>query len=316
MKVTTPIKVDGTSYKLRIIYRECDWGEDYLEFYADGKLFHTSKYFFYTGFNDNKQGPDASGVNSIAMNFPSGAEGAMTLDNVAMTQCLLPEFEILGVDETIVDFDGSFASVNKPTPTNSANYQSETYDAKSGNGYILLAKTATGSGLSIDVPVTYTAENADYAVLSFDYYLEDTVTHLANQIYASHTTSGGYGNATTPILASLGSFSAHKGKWIHVELTYEVLATDPDTGSVTNVLTQATVTNGPSLTIYADATTGVYYRKDSKFKLFNSVNNSSNTMEVPKAAELTGFRISLNSDAKGDVRFDNLSLKLINKPSN
>ena len=36
-------------------------------------------------------------------------------------------------------------------------------------------------------------------------------------------------------------------------------------------------------------------------------------MEVPKADELTGMRISLNGDARGNVRFDNLSLKLIKK---
>lgn len=316
----TPIKTDGTPCKLRIIYRDASWGEDYLEFYVNGELIHTTSNHCGKAYTDVQYHPKATAVGSMGMNLGANRTGIYTLDNVAMTQYITPEFEKLGVDETIVDFDGSSASVSKPTPANSANYQSETYDAKTGNGYMLLTKTATGSGLGIDVPVTYTAENANYAVLSFDYYMEDTVTRFDNQIYASHKDySGGFKNEATPILVSLStSFTdADKGKWIHVELTYEVLDTD-DTGSVTQVLTSVKTTNGPKATLSngTDADTGVYKAAKSYFNLFGNPGAHATGIEVPTAAEITGMRINLNNAALGGVRFDNLSLKLINKPSN
>ena len=308
VKVTTPIKVDGTSYKLRIIYRECDWGEDYLEFYADGKLFHTSKYFFYTGFNDNKQGPEASGVNSIAMNFPSGTVGTMTLDNVAMTQCVSPKFERLGMDESVIDFDASLGNVNRYTPETENKYYSDVIDPKTGNGYVLLTKKESG-GLSIDVPVTYTEEGADLAVLSFDYYMEDSVTRMDNQIFASHKHYNSYSNDHSPVMVSMStSHSGYKGKWIHVEIYYRVVATD-ENGSVTKVSITPVTTNGPHAynSNRTDAEVGIYKSANTKFKIFGAENG----IEIPKANELTGMRISLNSDARGDVRFDNLSFKLI-----
>jgi hypothetical protein len=66
------------------------------------------------------------------------------------------------------------------------------------------------------------------------------------------------------------------------------------------------------MTVPYDAKTGVYKNGGTKFKIFSE----SNTMEVPTAAELTSMRISLNGDARGDVRFDNVSFKLINKAGN
>jgi hypothetical protein len=320
VEVKTPIKVDGTTYKLRVIYRETEWGENFLDFYADGKLFHTTNRLYASTYNTNQKGPDAADVGCFTINFGKGAAGTMTLDNVAMTQVtdvLESEFKTVGRDDSIIDFDLSATDITKSTAETENKFYSYGYDEKTGSSYLLLNKHETGSGLSIDIPVTYEEENANYAVLSFDYYIENSVTRMDNQIYAAHKTSSGFANATTPILATLdnGNINAHKGKWIHVELTYEAIGFADD-GTVNKVECKITVTNGPAANLNSDPVTGVYYRSDSKFKLFNSVNNSSNTMEVPTAAELTRIRISLNNNAYGDVRFDNISFKLINKTSN
>ena len=309
--VVSPIKTDGTVSKLRVIFREMPWGEDYLEFYADGKLFHTTSNFCYKTYNDNQTPPKATAVATVGMNFAYAPIGIFTLDNVSMTQCILPEFEKLGADNTVVDFEASSAKVSRITAETENKYYTDAIDPKTGNGYILLTKNEA-AGQSIDVPLTYQEEGANLAVLSFDYYMESTVTKFDNQIYANHKNTSGFGNATTPILVSMATsgLNSHKGKWIHVELTYKVLAVD-ENGSVTKVSTVATVTNGPSAWVYEDAETGVYKNGSSQFKLFNS----AKTMEVPKADEITGFRITLNDAARGDVRFDNLSFKLINKAS-
>lgn len=309
--VKTPIKVDGTSCKLRIVYRETEWGEDYLEFYADGELFHTTNRLYATGYNDNKQGPDATSINCVTMNFPSGATGTMTLDNVAMTQCILPKFERLGLDEAVIDFDGNTKDVTRGNVPTADNYYSDVFDEKTGNGYLLLTKKDDTHGITFDVPVTYTESGADYAVLSFDYYMEDSVTNMSSQIYAAHKYSNGFANGETPLLPQFGAPDGHKGKWIHVEITYEAIEFAND-GTVSKIEHKATVTDGPQMTVLYDANTGVYKNGATKFKIFNE----ANTMEVPTAADLTGFRISLNQKACGDVRFDNVSFKLINKAGN
>ena len=309
--LTTPIKCDGTVQKLRIVFREAEWGEDYLEFYVDGQLFYTTNRFYAETFNNTQTPAKVSQVGCVCVNFAKAAAGVMTLDNAAMTQCELPKFEQIGADDTIVDFDASNKDVDRYTKVTENKYYSDVIDPKTGNGYILLTKKE-GGGLTIDVPVTYVEEGADLAVLSFDYYLEDSVTRIDNQIYASHKHASGYGNSTTPILVQLntGSLDNQKGKWMHVELTYKVLETDGN-GSVTKVLTSVTVTNGLAATIYKDSATGVYKNSSTQFKLFNS----EKTMEVPTADELTGIRISLNDSARGDVRFDNLSFKRIKQVS-
>jgi hypothetical protein len=107
--------------------------------------------------------------------------------------------------------------------------------------------------------------------------------------------------------------SGYKGKWIHVDIYYGVVATD-ENGSVTKVSITPVTTNGPKAynSSRTDAEVGIYKSASTKFKIFGAENG----IEIPKADELTGMRISLNGDARGDVRFDNVSFKLINKAGN
>jgi hypothetical protein len=203
------------------------------------------------------------------------------------------------------------------------NYFTTDYDRKTGSGFLRVTKyaTGTGNGMSFDIPVTYAEENANYAVFSFDYYMEDSVTRLDNQIMLGHTNYSSIANGSTPILPSLATSASdnapHKGKWIHVEITYEVLGYADD-GTVNQIKCTAISINGPEVRIPLSMENeyGVYKNGSSYFKIFgNPGKHSSGGIDVPTVEQLNAFRISLNQDAYGDVRFDNLSFKLLNKVS-
>jgi hypothetical protein len=168
VELKTPIKLDGTTYKLCVIYRETEWGEDCLEFYADGVLFHTTNRLYASSYNTNQKAPDATGVGCFTINFGKMATGTMTLDNVAMTQVAgLPVFDKLGADDDcgVIDFDKSSADVAKSTKETEGKHYSYGYDEKTGSAYLLLSKHETGSGMVFDVPITY----ADVSALERDF---------------------------------------------------------------------------------------------------------------------------------------------------
>ena len=149
--------------------------------------------------------------------------------------------------------------------------------------------------------------------------MENTVTKFDNQIYVAHNNyvSNGapvFSNNASPVMSSMntGDVSKNKGKWIHVEVYYEVLERD-ENGLVTKVLQSSSATNGPAPGFTApDEATGAYNSgaTASYFKIFNT---EKGTADLPEVGDLVKYRIQLNNAAYGDVRFDNVSFKLINR---
>ena len=324
LNIKTPIKTDGTPSKLRVVFHEAPWGEEYLELYADGVLFHSTANYNYQKYHASKTPVKATAVKGIGMNFASGVTGIMSIDNVAMTQCVLPEFERIGADDTVVDFDASRAGVTPTITSTEGRATSYVMDAKTGNSYILLTKLKTGNstgGVGFDIPVTYTAANADLAVLSFDYYMESNVTRMDNQIYVAHNkylekSVPAFNNNTSPVMVALKSSpnSSDKGKWIHIEIYYEVLERD-ENGLVTKVLQSSSTDKGYGISISTrNEDTGIFAASKSYFKLLGNPGGvSGGGIDIPEVGDLAKYRIQLNNSAYGDVRFDNISFKLINK---
>ena len=301
--VTSPIKTDGTVYKLTIRFITSDDGSSRLEFYCDGQLFYTGRQFV------NNIKPTVNDIGGVRFRMSNAPKGTLTLDNVAMSQACSKyvdtEFKLLVADEGVNDFNG--VNDTKTEITTNANFKElntwETrYDPVTGDGYLYVNKQATDTsggangGVSFKTSVTEKQENANLAVFEFDMQMFNASTVNANQFTMGH--QGLTGNANSPFIPNYSTFATNDGKYHHVSMTYRVLTVDEA---------------GVPIDYYYELQIDGKVVVKGELPLYKATGLKLNggKYELPKISQVENFTFALNNSFKGEVYLDNFSLRLI-----
>ncbi len=305
--LTTPIKTDGTTYQLKIRYISGPAGEARIEFYCNDALFHTTQTFRYQKYMTTP--PKATAISHINFTMSNAPKGTMTFDNVAMTQVYDEhvglEVDVLGADDAVIDFDGK-ASGYTPSVTAPNTYEVVT-DPVTGDSYIEFSKEAKKSGASIRANVTEVQENANVAVIEYDFYIASgaTVDVQVTIGYNGNDNSGNPRNNTTPFLMT--PKVPNRNEWVNVRIEYRVL--EMTDGKVTKVRTDLYI-NGeliesPTYRNAPDATTGIYKAGSTALEIFGG------KYPVPKVTDFKTVTLAHNESCGGTFRYDNISYRLI-----
>ncbi|MBQ2877244.1 MAG: hypothetical protein IJE25_09560 [Clostridia bacterium] len=304
----TPIKTDGTTYELKIRYISGAAGDARFEFYCDGALFHTSQTFYYQKYMTTP--PTVEEISHFNINMSNNPKGTMTYDNVAVTQVYDPlvteKYEVLGGDDAVVDFDTKIDGYT-PGVTSPNTYKIVT-DPVTGDSYIEYDKTGTKSGGWIRTNLTEVQDNANVAVIEYDYYICSDATKVDTQVtvgYTGNNDSSTYpNNYTTPFFIQPNL--SNREEWVRIRIEYRALEiTD---GKVTKVQTDLYINDVYQKSGYRsgpDATTGVFKHASTKLEIFGG------TYPVPTADKLTTVTFALNQACDGTFRYDNISFRLI-----
>ena len=302
--VNSPIKCDGTVYKLTVRVIFDDDGSARVEFYCDGELFFTGRQFY------NNIAPTIDHIGGIRFRMSNNPKGDMAFDNVAMTQARLEhvntEFKKLEVDFVGNDFNSDYSDSLTITTNNNfkdLNKWEVRYDEVTGDGYLFVDKAGKDTsgktylgGVVLEQKVSEKQEGANLAVFEFDILLTDVSAYDA-QITMGH--QGISGNAYSPMLFVPKLNNAYN-VWHRVTLTYEVTEVDANGVPVSS-----------KSVLYID---GV--RDKMQFGCYQGATQlkpCGGKYNLPTVDQVNSFTFALNNSFLGDAFIDNMSVKLIKK---
>jgi len=299
----TPIKTDGTVYKLKVRLIEKADGTSFLEFYANGELFHTTTQFSVA------TAPKAADFGLIRFRMSNDPKGTLTLDNTAMTQYYDEAYatDFVLHDDGFVgdDFDG--LDNDNLTVTTNANFTSlNTWEVRrdplTGNGYLYVNKQGVDSsssangGVAFKYLVTDKEENANLAIFEFDIKLSGAANIIQNQFTMAH--QGISGNPSSPFIPSVSGLVSDSGEYQHVSITYRVLTVDEA---------------GVPIDYYYEVKVGEKVVAKGELPNYKATNFKINggTYDFPKVSQIDSFTFALNNKFTGEACFDNFSAKLV-----
>lgn len=302
--VLSPIKADGTVYRLTIRYI-LENGEGRLEFYCDGQLFYVGRQFTISST------PTIDQIGMVRFRMSNSPKGTITLDNTAMTQAkseYTQTFDELVADENMIDFNSDYTD-NLVITTNanfaSLNKWEVLNDPVTGDGYLFVDKQGVDStsallgGVSFKVTPTEIQENANIAVFEFDIQFKKASGLNANQFTLQH--QGQTGNSYSPFIPSFSKqFQTDDGIYHHVCLTYQVLSVDAD---------------GVPIDYYYELSLDGVVAARGELPKYNASGFKVNggKYDFPKISQIDSITFSLNNAFSGEAYIDNVSLALANR---
>lgn len=295
----------GESFTLRVEYWEADaLGDALVKIFADGALIHETSVISGKNYHQSGKAPQAEDVGNATLQIGGSNIADMQVDNVALAQLSLPRAELIGADRGVVDFD-SITSGYTPYVGNTNTYKIVT-DEITGESYLEFHKTKNVSGASIKIGVTEKENNANLMVYEADVYIPSSVS-MATQFNAG--TSSGDGNTQTPFMPTIQT--ELRNQWVRIRLEYQALEVDAagnavrvcirvyENGKLVGSNDPKQIVEGWSILSSNHPTTnGVY-------------TGATALTKIPLPSDMTSVKIALNNAFNGNIRFDNISLKLL-----